>query len=54
MHPDCVDEDDKDIVGIWSFTSCRIIPTLVERILEKSLFESLVDKLERANQECNT
>ena len=44
-----MDEDDKDITGIWS---CRMLPTLVERLLEKtSLLESLVVRLERSNQQ---
>ena len=52
MHPECVGEDDKYIIGIWSCTSCRMLPTLVERLLEKtSLLESLVVKLERPNQQ---
>ena len=52
VHPECVGEDDKDIVGIWSCTSCRMLPTLVERLLEKtSLLESLVVTLERSNQQ---
>ena len=52
LHPECVGEDDKDIVGIWSCTSCRMLPTLVERLLEKtSLLESLVVTLERSNQQ---
>lgn len=55
VHPECVGEDDKDIVGIWSCTSCRTLPTLVERLLEKtSLLESLVVKLERSNQQLVT
>ena len=36
VHPECVGEDDKDIIGIWSCTSCRMLPTLVERLLEKT------------------
>ena len=52
VHPKCVGEDDTDIVGIWSCTSCRMLPTLVERLLEKtSLLESLVVTLERSNQQ---
>ena len=52
VHPECVGEDDKDIVGIWSCTSCRMLPTLVERLLEKtSLLKSLVVTLERSNQQ---
>ena len=52
VHPECVGEDDKDIIGIWSCTSCRMLPTFVERLLEKtSMLESLVVKLERSNQQ---
>ena len=55
MHPECVGEDDKDIVGIWSCTSCRILPPLVQLLVEKtSLLESLVVKLERSNQQLVT
>ena len=50
--PGVCGEDDKDIIGIWSCTSCRMLPTLVERLLEKtSMLESLVVKLERSNQQ---
>ena len=52
MHPECVVEDDKDIIGIWSCTSCRMLPTIVECLLEKtSLLVSLVVKLERLNHQ---
>ncbi|KAK2181014.1 hypothetical protein NP493_415g01013 [Ridgeia piscesae] len=52
VHPECVGKDDKDIIAIWSCTSCRMLPTLVERLLEKTaLLESLVVKLERSNQQ---
>ena len=52
VHPECVGEDDKDIIGIWYCTSRRMLPTLVERLLEKTfMLESLVVKLERSNQQ---
>ena len=52
VHPECVGEDYKDIIGICSCASCRMLPTLVERLLEKtSQFESLFVKLERSNQQ---
>ena len=45
-------EDDKDIIGIWCCASCRMLPTFVERLLEKtSHIEALFVKLERSNQQ---
>ena len=47
VHPECFGEDDKDIIGIWSY-----IWSSVELLLENtSQFESLVVKLERSNQQ---
>ena len=52
VHPECFAEDNTDIIGIWSCASCRMLPTFVERILEKtSQLASLVVKLERSNQQ---
>ena len=47
VHPECVSEDDRDIIGIWFCTSCRMLPTLEKT----SMLESLVVKLERSNQQ---
>ena len=52
IHPECVGEDGKDIVGIWTCTSCRQLPVLVSRLLEKtSALELLVEKLTSSNQQ---
>ena len=52
VHPECCGEDYKDIIGIWSCASCRMLPTFVELLLEKtSHIESLFVKLERSNQQ---
>ena len=52
IHPECVGEDGKDIVGIWTCTSCRQLPVLVSRLLEKmSALESLIEKLTVSNQQ---
>ena len=52
VHPECFGEHDKDIIGIFSCASCRMLPTFVERLLEKtSHLESLFVKLERSNQQ---
>ena len=52
IHPECVGEDGKDIVGIWTCTSCRQMPVLVSRLLEKtSALESLIEKLTVSNQQ---
>ena len=51
IHPECVVEDGKDIVGIWTCTSCRQLLVLVSRLLEKtSAPESLIEKLTCSNQ----
>ena len=45
-------EGGKDIVGIWTCTSCRQLPVLVSRLLEKtSALESLIEKLTVSNQQ---
>ena len=55
IHPECVGEDGKDIVGIWTCTSCRQLPVLVSRLLQKtSALESLVEKLTSSNQQLVT
>ena len=52
IHPECVGEDGKDIVGIWTCTPCRQLPVLVSRLLEKtSALESLIEKLTVSNQQ---
>ena len=52
IHPECVGEDGKDIVGIWTCTSCRQLPVLVSRLLEKtSALESLIEKLTVSTQQ---
>ena len=52
VHPECFCEDDKDVIGICSCASCRMLPTFEERLLEKtSHLESLFVKLERSNQQ---
>ena len=51
VHPECFGED-KDIIGIWCCASCRLLPTFVERLLDKtSHLEALFVKLERSNQQ---
>ena len=40
------------LVGIWTCTSCRQLPVLVSRLLEKtSALESLIEKLTVSNQQ---
>ena len=52
VHPEYCGEDDEDIIGICSCASCRMLPTFVERLLEKtSHLESLFVKLDRSNQQ---
>ena len=52
IHPECVGEDGKDIVGIWTCTTCRQLPVLVARLVEKtSSLETLIEKLTFSNQQ---
>ena len=52
IHPECVGEDSKDIVGIWTCTTCRQLPVLVARLVEKtSALETLIEKLTCSNQQ---
>ena len=52
IHPECVGEDSKDIVGIWTCTTCRQLPVLVARLVEKtSSLETLIEKLTFSNQQ---
>ena len=54
-HPECVGEEDKEILRIWTYRSCPIFPTLVERLLLKTpLLESAVNTLEESNQQLVT
>ena len=54
-HPVCEGEEDKEILGIWTYGSCPIFPTLVERLLLKTpLLESAVNTLEESNQQLVT
>ena len=55
VHLECVGENDTEVVGIWTCKSSRIMPSMVERLLEKmSSLEELVMKLETSNQQLVT
>ena len=32
IHPECVGQNDSDIVGIWSCLTCRTLPVLVQQL----------------------
>ena len=52
IHPECVGEDGKYIVGICTCTTCRQLPVLVARLVEKtSALETLIEKLTCSNQQ---
>ena len=52
IHPECVGEDGKDIVGIWTCTTCRQLPVLVARLVDKtSALETLIEKLTCSDQQ---
>ena len=36
IHPECVGQTDSDIVGIWTCPTCRTLPVLVQRLLDRS------------------
>ena len=52
VHPGCVGEVEKDIVTLWCCQSCRQMPTLVEKILQKvTALESCVTTIQESNQQ---
>ena len=52
IHPECVGEDGKYIVGICTCTTCRQLPVLLARLVEKtSALETLIEKLTCSNQQ---
>ena len=52
VHPECVGEVEKEIVTLWCCQSCRQMPTLVEKILQKgTALESCVTTLQESNQQ---
>ncbi len=52
VHPECVGEVEKEIVTLWCCQTCRQMPTLVERILQKvTALKSFVTTLEQSNQQ---
>ena len=55
MHLECVGVCEREVVGSWTCKSCRILPSLVERLLEKTTsLEDLVRKLEASNEQLVT
>ena len=34
IHPECANEADNDIVTIWSCSTCRAIPPVLDQVLE--------------------
>ena len=36
IHPECVGQNDSDIVGIWTCPTCRTLPVLVQQLLDRS------------------
>ena len=54
-HLECVGETDSAVANLWKCKRCRALPTLVERILEKtSALEDVVRRLETSNQQLVT
>ena len=52
VHPECVGEVETEIVTLWCCQSCRQMPTLVEKILQKvTALESCVTTLQESNQQ---
>ncbi len=54
IHPECVGENDKDIVGIWTCrpTTCRVIPAHVHGLLDRMVaLEALIVKLDKSNEQ---
>ena len=52
VHPECVGEVENEIVTLWCCQSCRQMPTLVEKILQKvTALESCVTTIQESNQQ---
>ena len=52
IHPQCVGKDDKDIVGIWTGTTCRVMPTHVHGLLDRmAALEALMARLVQSNEQ---
>ena len=51
IHPECVGQNDSDIVGIWTRPTCRTLPVLVQQLLDRSsALESMLVRLEESNR----
>ena len=51
IHPECVGQNDSDIVGIWTCPTCRTLPVLVQQLLDRSsVLESMLVRLEESNR----
>ena len=47
IHPECVGQNDSDIVGIWTCPTCRTLPVLVQQLLDQSsVLESMLVRLD--------
>ena len=52
IHPECVGQNDSDIVGIWTCPTCRTLPVLVQQLLDRSsVLESMLVRLEESNRQ---
>ena len=52
IHPECVGQSDSNIVVIWACPTCRTLPVLVQRLLDRSsVLESMTVRLEESNRQ---
>ena len=52
IHPECVGQNDSDIVGIWTCPTCRTLPVMVQQLLDRSsVLESMLVRLEESNRQ---
>ena len=52
INPECVDQNDSDIVGIWTCSTCRTLPVLVQQRLDRSsVLESMLVRLDESNRQ---
>ena len=55
IHPACIGEVDTDIVGVWSCPTCRTLPIMMGRALERvASLETSVSALSTSNQQLVT
>ncbi len=52
VHYDCVDENEEDIVGLWTCQNCRKVPNTINKLLNKmSVLEVTLKLVQETNNQ---